>query len=184
MPEIKSLAATFEAILAVAGDPVPIDALLAVAGEGVERQHVEEALEFVRLRHEAEGSGLRLENVAGGWRLVTRAEHEGAMREFLGYRSRARLSQAALETLAVIAYRQPITMPEINFLRGVNSAAVVRTLIDRKLVVVAGRKQVVGTPLLYRTSKEFLVHFGLPDLSALPTPEEAEQVSGGGASGP
>ena len=106
-----------------------------------------------------------------------------ALREYLGYRARARLSQAALETLAVIAYRQPITMPEISFLRGVNSAAVVRTLVERKLVVVAGKEQVVGTPLLYRTSKEFLVHFGLSDLSALPTPEEVAQVAGEGVSG-
>ncbi len=184
MPEPDNLAATIEAILAVAGEPVTVDTLLAVAGEGVERAAVEGALELLQRRHEAAGSGLVLENVAGGWRLATRPEHEGALREFLGYRSRARLSQAALETLAVIAYRQPITMPEINFLRGVNSAAVVRTLIDRKLVVVAGRKQVVGTPLLYRTSKEFLIHFGLPDLSALPSPEEVEQVVGEGPGEP
>ncbi len=173
----------FEAILAVAGEPVTVETLLAVAGEGVDRPQVEAALELVRLRHGADGSGLLLENVAGGWRLATRPEHEGALREFLGYRSRARLSQAALETLAVIAYRQPITMPEINFLRGVNSTAVVRTLVERGLVAVAGRKQVVGTPLLYRTTREFLVHFGLPDLSALPTPEEVEQVAGDESSG-
>ena len=183
MPEPKTLAAMVEAILAVADDPVSVDTLLAVVGEGVERDQLEEALELVRLRHEGEGSGLRVENVAGGWRLATRPEHEPVLREYLGYRSRARLSQAALETLAVIAYRQPITMPEINFLRGVNSTAVVRTLVERSLVAVAGRKQVVGTPLLYRTTKEFLVHFGLPDLSALPTPEEVQQVAGEDASG-
>ena len=184
MPEIKDIAAMIEAVLAVAGEPVTIEALLAVTGEGTERAQVEEAVEAVRRRHEQEGSGLQVEHVAGGFRLATRAEHEGALREYLGYRSKTRLSQAALETLAIIAYRQPITLPEINFLRGVNSVAVVRTLLDRKLVVVAGRKQVVGTPLLYRTSKEFLIHFGLPDLSALPTPEEVEQVAGEGASGP
>jgi segregation and condensation protein B len=184
MPEIPDLAAMIEAVLAAAGEPVTIDALMAVAGDKVERSRFDEALDRVRQRHEQEGSGLQVEQVAGGWRLATRPEHEGALREYLGYRSRARLSQAALETLAIIAYRQPITLPEINFLRGVNSAAVVRTLLDRKLVVVAGRKQVVGTPLLYRTSKEFLVHFGLPDLSALPTPEEVEQVAGEGASEP
>ncbi|MBZ5587841.1 MAG: SMC-Scp complex subunit ScpB [Acidobacteriia bacterium] len=178
MPELAGLAAMVEAVLAVAGDPVTVDALVAVAGEGVERARVEEALEFVRSRHEQAGSGIRLEHVAGGWRLATRSEYEGALREYLGYRARARLSQAALETLAVIAYRQPVTLPEINFLRGVNSVAVVRTLVERRLVVVSGRKQVVGTPLLYRTSKEFLVHFGLPDLSALPTPEEVEQIAG------
>jgi segregation and condensation protein B len=184
MSEARDLAAMVEAVLAVAGEPVTLEALQAVAGEGTERARLEEAVEAVRLRHEQEGSGLRVEHVAGGYRLVTRPEQEGALREYLGYRSRTRLSQAALETLAIVAYRQPITLPEINFLRGVNSAAVVRTLLERKLLVVAGRKQVVGTPLLYRTSKEFLVHFGLPDLAALPTPEEVEQVAGEGSSEP
>ena len=112
---------------------------------------VEAALEAVRQRHEADGSGLVVERVGGGWRLATRPQHEAELRGFLGMRSRTRLTQAALETLAIVAYRQPITLPEINFLRGVNSAGVVRTLLERKLVVVAGRKQVVGTPLLYRT---------------------------------
>jgi segregation and condensation protein B len=184
MPETAELAAVIEAILAVAGEPVTLDALLAVVGQGVERERVEEAVESVRRRHELEGSGIAVEHVAGGWRMITRPEHEGALREYLGYRSRTRLSQAALETLAIVAYRQPVTLPEINFLRGVNSAGVVRTLIERKMVVVAGRKAVVGTPLLYRTSREFLVHFGLSDLSALPTPEEVEQVAGEGLSEP
>lgn len=184
MPEVKDLAAVVEAVLAVAGEPVTLDALLAAAGEGVDRGLVEAAVEFVQRRHEQEGSGIKVERVAGGWLLATRPEHEGALREYLGFRSRARLSQAALETLAIVAYRQPITLPEINFLRGVNSAGVVRTLVERKLIVVAGRKQVVGTPLLYRTGKEFLVHFGLSDLSALPTPEEVEQAAGEGVSEP
>src|SRR5512136_1406937 len=184
MPEIKDLAAMIEAVLAVAGEPVTVEALHAVAGEGIERAQLEEAIEAVRRRHDQDGSGLQIEHVAGGFRLATRPQHEGALREYLGYRARARLSQAALETLAIVAYRQPITLPEINFLRGVNSSGVVRTLLERKLVVVAGRKQVVGTPLLYRTTREFLVHFGLSDLSALPTPEEVEQVAGDGAIGP
>ncbi len=184
MPELPELAAMVEAVLAVSGEPVTVEALLTVVGEGVERSRLEEALEFVRRRHDQEGSGIRIENVAGGWRMATRPEHEGVLQQYLGYRSRARLSQAALETLAIVAYRQPITLPEINFLRGVTSAGVIRTLLERRLIVVAGRKQVVGTPLLYRTSKEFLVHFGLPDLSALPTPEEVEQVAGEGPSEP
>jgi segregation and condensation protein B len=184
MPEIAELAATVEAVLAVAGEPVTVEALLAVMGGAVERARIEEAVEFVRRRHEQEGSGILIEPVAGGWRMATRPQHEGALREYLGYRSRARLSQAALETLAIVAYRQPITLPEVNFLRGVNSAAVVRTLLERKLVVVAGRKQVVGTPLLYRTSKEFLIHFGLPDLSALPSQEEVAEAAGEGPGEP
>jgi len=183
MPEPKDLAALVEAVLAVAGEPVGIEALTAAAGDGVPREELEGALQFVRQRHEQSGSGLMVEEVGGGWCLATRPEHEGALRSYLGFRAKARLSQAALEALAIVAYRQPVTLPEINFLRGVNSTAVVRTLLERKLIVAAGRKQVVGTPLLYRTSKEFLVHFGLADLAALPTPEEVEQISGEDASG-
>lgn len=183
MSESPRLQALCEAILAVAREPVAPEALAEVAGEGVTAAEVEAALEQVRSRHDSECSGLVVEQVGGGWRLATRAEHEGPLRQFLGMRSRTRLSQAGLEVLAIVAYRQPITLPEINFLRGVNSAAVMRTLVDRKLVAVAGRKQVVGTPLLYRTTREFLVHFGLPDLSSLPSLEEVEQVAGEGAGG-
>jgi segregation and condensation protein B len=178
VPELDRLAALCEAVLAVAGEPVTIEALAAAAGEGVDAEQVREAMVLVRTRHDAPASGLVVEQVAGGFRLATRAEHEGALKGYLGFRSRTKLSQAALETLAIVAYRQPITLPEINFLRGVSSAAVVRTLLERKLIAVAGRKQVVGTPLLYRTTKEFLVHFGLLDLAALPTPEEVEQAAG------
>lgn len=183
MSEALRLQGLCEAILAVAREPVAAEVLAEVAGEGVTVADVEAALERVRERHEARGSGVLVERVGGGWRLATRPEYEAPLRQFLGVRSRAKLSQAGLEVLAVVAYRQPITLPEINFLRGVNSAAVVRTLLDRKLLAVAGRKQVVGTPLLYRTTREFLVHFGLPDLSALPSLEEIEQVVGKGASG-
>ena len=184
MSDAHLLAALCEAVLAVAGQVVEVEALIAAAGEGVTAERVAEAMELLRQRHDAPGSGLIVERVGGGYRLATRPEHEGGVRQYLGYRSKTRLSQAALEALAIVAYRQPITLPEINFLRGVNSAAVVRTLIERKLVAVAGRKQVVGTPLLYRTTKEFLVHFGVLDLAALPTPEEVEQVVGERTLGP
>ncbi|HNX49691.1 MAG TPA: SMC-Scp complex subunit ScpB [Thermoanaerobaculaceae bacterium] len=176
------LQAVCEAILAVAREPVAPQVLAEVTGEEASVAEVETALETLRQRHEAEGSGLLVERVGGGWRLATRPQHEAALRQFLGMRSRSRLTQAGLEVLAIIAYRQPITLPEINFLRSVNSAGVIRTLLDRKLVAVAGRKQVVGTPLLYRTTREFLVHFGLPDLSSLPSLEEVEHVAGEGAS--
>jgi segregation and condensation protein B len=182
MPSPEQLAALCEAVLAAAGEVVSIDALVGTAGESVTAGDVESAMEIVRARHEHESSGLLLERVGGGYRLATRPQFEGALRVFLGIRARSRLSQAALETLAIVAYRQPITLPEINFLRGVNSAGVVRTLVERKLVKVSGRKQVVGTPLLYRTTREFLVHFGLDDLSALPRLEEAEQVDERGTS--
>lgn len=181
MDEVAKLAAACEAILAVAGEPVSEQALLHALGEGVTRQALAEALELIRQRHEAPGSGLRLEKVAGGFRLTSRPELGGVVSEFLGLRQTTRLSQAALETLAIIAYRQPVTLPEINFLRGVNSAGVVRTLLERKLIRVAGRKQVVGTPLLYRTTKEFLVLLGLQSLAELPSLEELGEgeASGG-----
>jgi len=173
MPELTHLEALCEAVLAVAGEPVTLEALAGVAGEGVTPALVGEALERLGARYRATlGCGLVLDQVAGGWRLATRPEFDGAIRAFAGVRARSRLSQAALETLAIVAYRQPVTLPEINFLRGVNSAGVIRTLLERRLVRVAGRKPVVGTPLLYRTTREFLVHFGLDDLGDLPAPSE------------
>ena len=180
MAELKVLAAQCDAVLAVAGEPVSVEALRSLAGEGVGKEQILEALALLQARYSGEDSGLVLEEVGGGWRLATRPELDGVIREFLGARSRSKLSQAGLETLAIVAYRQPITLAEISYLRGVNSAGVVRTLLDRKLLRVAGRKQVVGTPLLYRTTKDFLIHFGLTDLAALPSPEEAAEVGGGG----
>lgn len=116
--------------------------------------------------------GIRLEQVAGGWRYVTRPEHDSLLRKFHEVTERSRLSLAALETLAIIAYRQPITLPEIQDIRGVNSASVLKTLFEKKLVTTAGRKTVVGTPFLYRTTSEFLIRFGLNELAELPKPEE------------
>jgi len=184
VPELNQIAALCEAILAVAGEPVRLEALRAAVGEEISAEVLTEALEAVRQRHEHDGSGLLLERTGGGYRLATRPELDAAVRSYLGVRASTRLSQAALETLAIIAYKQPVTLPEINFLRGVNSAAVIRTLLDKKLVRVAGRKQVVGTPLVYRTTKEFLVHFGVNQLSELPTPEELGEPSGDDTSGP
>lgn len=178
MPESPELARICDAILAVAGEPVAAESLAAAAGDEVTAADVEAAIGLLQARYGAEDCGLVLEKVAGGWRLATRPELDGALRAYLGVRSRTRLSQAALETLSIVAYRQPVTLPEISFVRGVNSAAVVRTLIDRGLVRVSGRKKVVGTPLLYRTTREFLVHFGLDDLSALPSLEEIDELVG------
>jgi segregation and condensation protein B len=175
----EQLQALCEAILAVAGEPVTVEAIAAAAGDGVASEAVIAALAELRGRYERPGCGMMLEQVAGGWRLAARPELEGVLRSFAG----ARLSQAALETLAIVAYRQPVTLPEINFLRGVASAGVVRTLLERKLIRVAGRKQVVGTPFLYRTTREFLVHFGLDDLSGLPPLSEPERVAEEGSSG-
>lgn len=181
LAELEHVAGVVEAILAVAGEPVSEKALLQALGEGVTAEMLEGALALIQARHEAPGSGLRLERVAGGYRLVSNPAFAPWVAQFLGARQATRLSQAALETLAIIAYRQPVTLPEINFLRGVNSAGVVRTLVERKLVRVAGRKPVVGTPLLYRTTKEFLLLLGLESLQDLPSLEELGETEAGGA---
>ena len=117
---------------------------------------VPDALELLRGRTEDEGRGIRLEKVAGGWRFVTRPEFDALLRRFHEVTERSRLSLAALETLAIIAYRQPITLPEIQEIRGVNCASVLKTLFEKKLVTTAGKKAVVGTPFLYRTTPDFL----------------------------
>ena len=122
--------------------------------------------------------GLTLREVAGGYKISTKPEHHEAIRAFVkNLKPPLKLSLAALETLALVAYKQPITAPEIMEVRGVQGAGVVKTLLDRKLITAAGRKQVIGKPILYKTTKDFLVQFGLKDLSELPTPKEFEDLS-------
>ena len=133
---------------------------------------VGEALRLLSADAERPQRGVRLEEVAGGWRFVTHPEFDGLLRKFHEVSERSRLSLAALETLAIIAYRQPITLPEIQEIRGVNSASVLTTLFEKKLITTAGRKSVVGSPFLYRTTPEFLVRFGLKDVEDLPHPQE------------
>jgi segregation and condensation protein B len=167
------LTAVVEAILLTARGPVTVDAVVeALADPEITPERVGEVLEGLSRRFERPDSGVRLERVAGGWRCVTPPQLDAHLRTFHGIAARHRLSQAALEVLAIVAHREPITMPEINFIRGTNSAGVVRTLLDRSLVRVSGRKRVVGKPFLYRTTKEFLVHFGLDRPEDLPDPEE------------
>ncbi|NOZ95550.1 MAG: SMC-Scp complex subunit ScpB [Acidobacteria bacterium] len=144
----------------------------AVGEDDVTEERVEAVFEELRRETDAPDRGLRVEPVAGGWRCATPPQLEPYLKAFHGAASRQRLSQAALEVLSIVAFRQPVTLPEINFVRGTNSAGVLKTLLDRKLIRVSGRKQVVGKPFLYRTSKEFLVHFGLEKPEDLPDPEE------------
>ena len=133
---------------------------------------VSEALVSLAGEADAPARGIRLERVAAGWRFVTRPEFDSLLRRFHEVTERSRLSLAALETLAIIAYRQPITLPEIQEIRGVNSSSVLTTLLEKKLVTTAGRKPVVGTPFLYRTTRDFLVRFGLNEIEDLPRPDE------------
>jgi segregation and condensation protein B len=133
---------------------------------------VDEILQLLRQEWQEPRRGIRLEQVAGGWRCITPPQLDPYLRSFHGIQARQRLSQAALEVLSIVAHRQPVTLPEINFIRGANSSGVARTLLERKLIRMAGRKQVVGKPFLYRTTKEFLIHFGLTRLEDLPDPED------------
>ena len=160
-----------------------LEALLFSSSRPVSRRDLAEVLEatpdavagaLARLTKDADAErrGIRLEEVAGGWRFVTRPEFDSLLRRFHNVSERSRLSLAALETLAIIAYRQPITLPEIQEIRAVNSASVVNTLFEKKLITTAGRKSVVGSPFLYRTTSEFLVRFGLKEVGDLPRPEE------------
>jgi segregation and condensation protein B len=121
---------------------------------------------------------LEIKQVAGGYKMATKPQHHEAVRLFVkSLRPPVKLSLAALETVAVIAYRQPVTIPEIQAVRGVNATAVIKTLLEKKLVTTAGRKEVMGRPILYRTTREFLVQFGLNDLSELPSLKEFEELN-------
>lgn len=165
------------AILFVSGDPVKAEDL--VSGfSGVSVDDITGALEAIRDSLAEQEAGIHLELAAGGWRFATRPEYDPFLRKFFSRQGEGRLSVAALETLAIVAYRQPITGPEISDIRGVNSSGVLRTLSERKLIKIAGRKNVVGSPFLYRTTREFLVHFGLNSVQDLPRLEEFAEILG------
>ena len=176
MSDVAEMEAVLEAALFVSPEPISKTKLLELFAES-EREQAGEALARVVERYaDAAGRGVRIEEVAGGLRLVTRPELHGYLRRLFDAAGRNRLSMAALETLAIVAYRQPITGPEIQELRGVNSSGVLKTLLERRLIRIAGRKLVVGKPFLYATTREFLVHFGLPKISDLPPLEEFEEM--------
>jgi segregation and condensation protein B len=164
--DLGGLPAVLESLLFAAGAPVPMTRLLE-ALEGPSRAEIVHALETLAAAYEREGRGLRLVRVAGGYQLRTPPEHAPWVRRLLRERP-PRLSRPMLETLAIVAYRQPCTRLEIEAVRGVDADAVLATLTDRRLVRILGRKEAPGRPLLYGTTKDFLEVFGLPDLGSLP----------------
>lgn len=176
MTSREELEAAIEAILFVATEPVASEKIHALFAED-DREAVEAALEAVIARYQGgEAQGVVADFAAGGVRLVTRPALQGYLRKFFQVTGRTKMSMAALETLAIVAYRQPITAPEIQELRGVSSAGVLKTLLDHRLVRISGRKEVVGKPFLYCTSRDFLIRFGLNRLQDLPPLEELEQM--------
>lgn len=168
------LMAVVEALTFVADEPISSKVLADVLGE--ERESIQAAFEEIRNEYDERGSGLQLREIAGGWQIATRTELHEDVRKFLRTRPSAKLSLASLETLAVIAYKQPVTVPEILEIRGVQSASAIKTLLDKRLIVAKGRKEAVGRPMMYGTSKDFLVQFGLKDLSELPSIEDFEDL--------
>ncbi|HEV7570188.1 MAG TPA: SMC-Scp complex subunit ScpB [Thermoanaerobaculia bacterium] len=175
--ESNELRAALEAILFVSNEPVKLDELAeAFADEG--REAVIAQLEEIKRALDDHLGGFMLEQTAGGWRLATRAEHDPILKKYFAKKGENRLSIAALETLAIVAYRQPITAPEVSEIRGVNSNQTIRTLLERRMIRVAGRKNVVGSPFLYRSTREFLVHFGLNDIRDMPRLEEFGDLIG------
>ena len=173
--EDARLKAVIEAIIYVTDEPLSLDQISAALEQP--RDRVIRLLEQLTAEYEPPDRGLSIREVAGGYKLSTKAEHHDAVRRFVkNLKPPLKLSLPALETLAVIAYKQPITAPEIMEIRGVQGAGVLKTLLDRKLIAAAGRKNVVGKPILYKTTREFLVQFGLKDLNELPTLKEFQEI--------
>ena len=166
-----------EAVLFVANEPVTLDDLAAAFDHDGREAIVAQLEEIKRVLDDSIG-GFTLEQTAGGWRLATRPEHDSVLKKYYAQKGQNRLTIAALETLAIVAYRQPITAPEVSEIRGVNSTQTIRTLLEGRMIRVAGRKNVVGSPFLYRTTKEFLVHFGLNDVRDMPRLEEFGDLIG------
>lgn len=174
--EISELVAIVEALVYVADEPVTMKTLSEVLDE--DKDAIRAAVEELQREYETRGGGLQLREIAGGWQIATRTEYHEEVRQYLKTRPSAKLSLAALETLAVIAYKQPVTVPEILEIRGVQSASAIKTLLDKKLITAKGRKETVGRPMMYGTSKDFLIQFGLKDLSELPSIEDFEDLAG------
>ena len=182
-----SLKAKLEAIIYAAETPITLDHIFQLVKESVisdgapdeaeAKSVVRATLEDLVADYSTTDHGVEIRQVAGGYRMSTKPEHHDVVRIFAkSLKPPIRLSLPALETLAVIAYKQPVTVPEISEIRGVDSSGVIGTLLDRKLITTAGRKAVVGRPILYRSTKEFLLRFGLKDVSELPSMEEFEKL--------
>jgi len=173
--EDVELRAVIEAIVYVAEEPLTMAQLANALGQPAER--VAGLLGQLTAEFDKPEHGLAIREVAGGYKMATKAEHHDRVRSFVkSLKPPLKLSLAALETLAVIAYKQPVTGPEIMEIRGVQGVGVLKTLLDRKLIAVAGRKNVVGKPILYKTTREFLLQFGLKDVSELPSLKEFEEI--------
>jgi segregation and condensation protein B len=177
-----SLKAKVEAVIYAAETPVTVEQIAQLVkgpgeNEAEVKSNVRAAIEELTAEYAAGTHGIEVRQVAGGYRMSTKPEHHDVVRAFAkSLKPPIRLSLPALETLAVIAYKQPVTVPEISEIRGVDSSGVIGTLLERKLITTGGRKAVIGRPILYKTTKDFLVRFGLNEISELPSMEEFEKL--------
>ena len=172
----QEIQASLEAIIYAADEPATLDQIAKALG--LEKPQAREALEQLAATYQTEDRGIEVRKVAGGWKFYTKAQHHDVVRKFIkSLQPPLRLTMPALETLAVIAYKQPATVPEINEIRGVHVGGVIKTLLEKKLITTAGRKDVIGRPILYRTSKQFMLRFGLSDLDELPSLKEFEALA-------
>ena len=175
LSDMRALKGILEALLFVTAEPIPVTRFLALLG-AVTKQDVDQALASLAHDYEQEGRGLQLAEVAGGYRIVTKAEFAPWLKRLEKVKSPSKLSRSALESLAIIAYKQPIVRAEVEQIRGVETSGVIRTLLERKLVRIVGRKEEPGRPIMYGTTKFFLEHFGLRDLSQLPPLREFKEL--------
>lgn len=173
--DVRELKAILEAILFVSPEPVPVARLLSILGT-VSKAEVVQALDILTHDLDQEGRGIQLVQVAGGYRLVTKQEYGPWLKRMEKAKAAQKLSRSALESLAIIAYKQPLVRSEIEEIRGVETSGVLRTLCERKLVRIVGRKDVPGRPIMYGTTKFFLEHFGLQDLTQLPPLREFKEL--------
>jgi segregation and condensation protein B len=172
-----------EAVIYAAETPITLDQIVGLLKDSVEmdgiqlRSQVLLAIGELKAEYAVDAHGIEIREIAGGYRMSTKPEQHDVVRAFgKSLKPPIRLSLPALETLAVIAYKQPVTVPEISEIRGVDSSGVIATLLDRKLITTSGRKDVIGRPILYKTTKEFLLRFGLKDVNELPSMEEFEKL--------
>ncbi|HYL45573.1 MAG TPA: SMC-Scp complex subunit ScpB [Candidatus Limnocylindrales bacterium] len=172
----QEIQSALEAIIYAADEPATLDQMARALG--IEKPVVRAALDILVASYQTDDRGVEIRKVAGGWKFYTKAQHHDAVRRFIkSLQPPLRLTMPALETLSVIAYKQPVTVPEINEIRGVNVGGVIKTLLEKRLITTAGRKPVIGRPILYRTSKQFLMRFGLSDLDELPSLKEFEALA-------
>ena len=174
--EDAKLKAVLEAIIYVTDEPLTLEQICTAIEQP--RDRVIDLLEQLAADYERPERGLSIREIAGGFKMTTKPEHHEAVRRFVkNLNPPLKLSLPALETLALIAYKQPITGPEIMEIRGVQGVGVLKTLLNRKLIALAGHKKVVGNPILYKTTREFLVQFGLKDLAELPSLKEFQELA-------